>query len=196
MDFKYAWIVTMALGLSIVTVSAQADTTSLTKLLDAGQSLVCTYEKKEPNGKQSGTIYVAGRKIGGEIQVSSIEGTYLMNTLYTDGWQYIWGGPLGETQGMKIQVSALHAQGSPEATHGPDLNEDLDYQCKPWTVDASKFVLPSNVQFIDAAGMMPNTAMKSAATGGGGMDMHAMQCAACEQVPEEERAECKQALGC
>ena len=199
MKFKNKLSAVLLTSLSIIVVPAHADTTSLAKLFSTGQSVACTYEKTDENGKQAGTIYVANKKMRGQIEVSSSEGTYPMNILKTGDWQYMWGGPLGETQGMKMPVSAASSHQSPHAKHGPDINEDMNYQCKPWPADESKFVPPSNVQFMEMGNMMPAAAVMAQGevpANGAGMNMHTMQCSACEQAPEEAREQCRQALGC
>lgn len=180
-------------------VPAQAETTSLAALMGLGQSVECSYQKTDEDGTQSGTIYLAGGKMRGDLQITSSDGTYPMKMINDGSYQYLWGGPLGETQGMKMANTAGRSGRSPHGQHGPDMEEPMDYQCKPWAVDASLLQVPQDVQFMEMGQMMPAgmaEAMSGSGAPHGGMDMKAVHCAACDQAPAEEQAECRQMFGC
>ena len=196
--------ITFFLALITVSAPAYAETTSLSRLIGLGQSVQCAYQTTDENGAQSGTFYLANQKMRGEIQVTSREGTYPMNMLNDGTWQYMWGGPMGDNQGMKISTAAARSGHAPGGHQGPDVNKEMDYQCKPWSTDASKFELPRNVQFMEMGSIMPPgmadaMSQNMADTGNadaGGIDMHAIQCGACAQAPAEEQEQCRQVLGC
>ncbi len=177
--------------LQISSACAAPMNSSLAKLIAAGQSVACSYEKNDQGGLQKGTFYVAQNKMRGDMEVSQPgEGTFPMHMIHEGDWTYTWGGPLGEKQGMKINTAAVQAKRGPHA-QGPDLNEEISLDCQPWPVDASKFNPPADVQFNELGWGMLGT--PSAA---GGMDMQALRCSACDQAPPDARDQCRQALGC
>lgn len=189
MSFKNGIFALALLGALAVTAPAHAEMNSLARLLTLGQNQQCTYQKTDDDGTQSGTIYLADGKMRGEIQTAT---SGMMNMLREGDWQYMWGDALGAGQGIKMPASAANSGRNPQGQQqGPDFNEEMDMQCQAWSADASKFTLPADVQFMDLGAMMPGMG-----AAGGGMDMHALQCGACSQAPEAERAQCLQMMGC
>ena len=186
--FKTASFFLMAVLWQTSNASAEPMTSSLSKLIASGQSVVCTYQTSDANGSQKGTIYVTQNQMRGDIDVTSPDGTFPMHMIREGEWMYTWGGPMGEAQGMKMKVPPPGAAG-PGRTQGPDMNETINMDCNPWPVDANKFSMPSNVEFMDLGAAMGGM-------GAAGIDMKAIQCGACEQAPPEERDQCRQVLGC
>ena len=166
---------------------AETMASSLSGLAASGQTLTCTYEKSDADGVQKGTVYLGQNKMRGDFDVTSNEGSFPMHMISDGEWMHTWGGPMGEAQGMKMKVPPPGAAVGPG--QGPDMNEEMTMDCNPWPVDAGKFELPSNVQFMDFGSAMGGMGMA-------GMDMQAMQCAACDQAPPEEQDQCRQVLGC
>ena len=152
-------------------------------LIASGQSVACNFQKQDASGSQSGTVYVAQNKMRGEFNVSDpSSGNFLMHMINDGEYSYSWGGPFGENQGMKMKASA--GQGA-SRRQGPDLQEEMEFDCQPWTADAVQFTIPSNVQFMEMGGTP------------GIPDMRQLQCAACDGMTEgPERQQCQQALGC
>jgi hypothetical protein len=67
--------------------------------------------------------------------------------------QYMWP---DNGSGIGVKTSALGPSKGTEvasywlSTSVLAANAKVGYQCRPWSYDASKFVLPTNIQFIDA----------------------------------------------
>ena len=167
---------------------AEPMASSLQKLIASGQSVACSYETSDDQGSQKGTVYVAQDRMRGDFDVTTADGAFPMHMIREGEWMYTWGGPMGEAQGMKMKVPPPGAAGS-KRTQGPDMNKTIDMDCNPWPVDAGKFSLPSNVDFMDLGEAMGGM-------GAAGIDMKAMQCSACDRAPPEERDQCRQVLGC
>jgi hypothetical protein len=68
---------------------------------------------------------------------------------------FVWSG----NQGAKMDMKMLDQNADANQKGSVDLNQDVDYTCKDWTKDASKFVVPTTVTFVDIAAMM-NQQMK------------------------------------
>lgn len=167
--------------------SAETMTSSISELILAGQSVACSYEKTHEQGLQKGTFYVAGERVRGDMTVTDPTTREMpMHMLREGDWMYTWGDAMGG-QGMKMKASQ-RAPGGPSSA--PDVDEEMVMDCRPWPVDESKFVVPTDVQFMDMGGMMGLA---------GGMpqgDMSSSPCSACEFAPPEERQACLQALNC
>ena len=125
----------------------------------------------------------------GDFDVTTQEGSFPMHMIHEGEWSYMWGGPMGEGQGMKMKTPPPGAKA--RGPHGPDMNEEMNMDCRPWPIEAGKFSPPSNVEFHEMGGM----GMDSMGAPGG-VDMKALQCGACDQAPPESQEQCRQALGC
>ena len=186
--FKITFFFLPAVFFQASVAHAELTKSSMALLIASGQSVACTYQKQDADGSQKGTIYVAQDKMRGDIDVTGKDGTFPMHMIREGEWMYTWGGPMGDAQGMKMKVPPPGAAPAGHA-QGPDINEEMTMDCNPWPVDAGKFAMPSNVEFMDLGAAMGGM-------GAGGVDMKAMQCAACDQAPAEEQAQCRQVLGC
>jgi hypothetical protein len=183
---------------------------SFAQLLGMGQSLECTYEYNDGGNVSSGTMYMTngGESIRGDFNFTqSGAGAMQMHMIRDGGYNYMWGSQL--PQGMKMMVTdetkgqLFTGSDDPAAT----AINNTQYSCVPWREDASKFAVPTNVQFTDMTEMMESVKKMMGApkigeatrTGTGDTsgtpDIKAIQCAACDQVGAA-REQCRQALGC
>lgn len=172
---------------------------SMKDLVKLGKNYTCTYVQAEQDGiSTQGTVYVQGEKNfrgdftmmekGGKKQMSHMIGTETVSYMWADG----------ERQGMMIRLDKddedvfaddADDESEDEDDFGFDEDEDVKMNCKKWSPDQSVFTPPKNVEFIDFAAQMEGM-MKM--QGGDGS-----QCGVCDMAgTEEEKAECKKALGC
>ncbi len=163
---------------------------SFSRLLQSSQSLACTFARSDPLGSLSGTSYIAKGKMRGDFKTTqSGTAAVLMHVIHDKEWHYMWGGPFGENKGLKTRASQGGGYAPRGEKFGPDMDETLDLECKPWPPSAGKFQPPADVEFQELAPPLervPDAARTKAA-----------QCAACEQAPEgPARADCRQMLGC
>lgn len=166
---------------------AESTQNSMAALLASGQSVTCTYSKTDETPTQQGTIYVAEERLRADVTVTEADGTAMPVHMIREGeWMYTWGGPMGESQGMKMKAAGAAAPGH----QGPNMDEQMTMDCQPWTADNSKFQVPSGIEFHELGIGM------GIAAPNGAMDMSAIRCAACDQVPPDEQVQCKQVLGC
>jgi len=140
--------------LSVICVSpAFAESSSFTRLMAAGQNVECKFQKAD--GTQSGTIYVAGEKMHAEVLMvqHTDEPMHMIRDMEK---MYTWGGGMGEGQGiiMPANMQGGSFMGTPMPTSSANMDEEMDFDCKPWTADSSQFVPPSDVAFQDMEQMM------------------------------------------
>ena len=128
--------------------------TSLLDLVKMGKSVKCTYEYSDEEASSSGTTYVSGEKTRSESIIKTADGEEETAYTITDGnTMYFWSAK--DKQGIKMSVPEEdHEQDLdiPEAGETYQYNDQtlkMDYKCKPWIPDNSKFVAPSDVEFTD-----------------------------------------------
>ena len=150
---------------------------SLSRLLRSEQSLVCTFETEAG----SSTAYTAKGKMRGDFGTTHV--------IHDREWRYVWGGLLGEKKGLKVSASQTGALLPGGDKVGPDMDETVRFDCRPWQPDTSKFQPPLGVDFQEVAPPLERVPDAVA-------DKNA-RCAACDQAPEgSSRQECRQSLGC
>lgn len=188
---------------------AQADRMRSTaeRLMTSGKSMTCDYRSQKEGADHQGTLYFQQGKMRGDFRVTEPgSGTYDGHMVQDgSGWMYMWGGPMGENRGTKVRVDA-HKGRSGQRNEGFDTQEEMDLDCREWRPEASKFEVPSTVEFMDLSQMMGGAYAAMAGAGGAGSmqadgmqagDMQAMKCQICEQIPDESsRGECRRMMGC
>jgi hypothetical protein len=116
---------------------------TIKSLLTSGVPQSCTFTS-EKQASTSGTVYVSGGKMRGDFTTIN-EGQSMTGHLIIDsGYSYIWSDLL--TRGMKVALTEGQSS-TGSGTQGMDVNQTVGYTCKPWSVDESKFTLPSNITF-------------------------------------------------
>jgi hypothetical protein len=112
----------------------------------------CTVNQNMGGTDTQGTAYINQGMIRGEFntkfQTMNIDSTFIVR----DGFTYTWTSMLPNT-GFKSKVSTDVSYVNPNASASGsyDFNSELigDYDCQPWTVDMSKFVIPTNITFTE-----------------------------------------------
>lgn len=178
----------------------QTMSASFAQLMAMGQDYSCTFETTDDAGlKTNGTVYVAdqGRKMNGDFSMMNTDGTQTQTNMISDGeYTYVWSS--AQTQGFKMKVDPEDDTFFPtdeDANEqvGFDADQQADFNCQPWRPDNSKFVPPSNIEFVDFSAQMEvmqeQTEMMQQDDGA--------NCAICDQVPAgESRTQCLASLGC
>jgi len=159
---------------------------SLRDLLTAGVAQKCTFTAGEDDSN-TGIMYISNGKIRGEYS-TKIEGETQNLSMIVDGnTTYLWGGETEAGYKMTIDPSTtIKPEEKPSGLSFVDPDQNLNYNCTPWIVDASQFTLPSNIKFSDLSSMM------KPATTGGVVD----KCAACSFLTGDEKTQCLSALDC
>lgn len=153
-------------------------------MLTLGSTQQCSFSDDVGN---KGTVYVADKKIRGDFSTTVENNTTNGHMIVNENTAYLWID--GQTTGYEMSMDVVNkAAGTNINTASQiDLDKKIDYDCKSWNVDASVFILPTDIKFTDLS--------KLISPAGSGIDK-AKQCSACDQVPESAKAQCKTALGC
>ena len=153
---------------------------TIMSLFQMGKSMECTFVFSSNGVRGEG----AGFFDNGNARVDSLyrgtTSTPFASYMITDAAKkvmYAWTSIEGQSQGVMMAIpeessenpngstaSAMNGQGDVAAVT-PET--DVEYDCKPWTVDNSVFVPPSDVEFMDMTNMQKQ--MEDMQKGMGGM---------------------------
>ena len=81
------------------------------------------------------------------------------------------------------------------------IKEQMNYKCRPWIPDNSKFVVPTDIEFKDMTEMMQGFQETMPNIDMGEMEenvkkANAQLCEMCELLTGEDRDECRADAGC
>jgi hypothetical protein len=125
-------------------------TGTIRSLFSMTGNLKCLVRGSNPQGEAEGTVYVSGTSMRGDFTTKSGETMAVQSSMIKQGDSvYFWS---GENGGMASLSSAMKAEAG--ASSNVSLNDNVSYKCGAWTPDASKFVVPTSVNFIDIEAMM------------------------------------------
>jgi len=138
---------------------------SFRSLLALGKSTQCSFTSVRDGVTSSGTVYItASGDMRGDFTTEASGGTQTSSMILKDGYSYVWSG----NQGAKMNVESSASAGAGAGTNAQtqqsvDLDSQVDYDCRAWSVDQSKFTLPSGVNFLDIEAMMKGSAVPTGA---------------------------------
>ncbi len=165
---------------------------SFKDLLEQRTPASCTFEGAVETMDIKGTVYVGNGSIRGDYLMTGPQAPNGMEThMIMDGTSMRYWTSVS-TQGFKTAIDPNTMEPTKtDIAQTVNYNQDFEYNCSPWIVDASKFTPPSTVSFTDL-----NT--PATATGGNVMTgSKTQQCAACDLVPDASgKAQCKAAMQC
>ncbi|OGG03951.1 hypothetical protein A2W14_05805 [Candidatus Gottesmanbacteria bacterium RBG_16_37_8] len=165
--------------------------TSLKDLLTSGRPQKCTFTDTTDERNTQGITYVATGKVRGDFTSTDEGKTANMHMMIDGKTSFIWVD--GESRGFKMvfkpeDLDEEQITNTPNQAIDPD--KKIDFKCTSWSVDNSLFVPPSNVEFTDFSTMFP--------TAGPTKEGQTMPdpCAACNNLPQEAKDQCRTALKC
>lgn len=126
-----------------------AFTGSLADLVGRGGDWKCTFGAQGNGYSSTGTTYVSGGKMRSDFssKIQQVNQTVDSHMIQDGGFVYVWtslakqGFKAKATLGTKDASTQFQAQ-------GVNIDQKYNYNCAPWTVDASLFVLPKEVTFV------------------------------------------------
>ena len=127
---------------------------SFRSLLALGQNTMCSFTSVNESVTSSGTVYITSSgNMRGDFTSQMSAGTQTSSMIVKDGYSYVWSGSQGAKMNMTSSANANAGAGA-QTQQSVDLDAQVDYDCKAWSVDQSKFTLPSSVNFLDIEAMM------------------------------------------
>jgi hypothetical protein len=124
---------------------------TLRSLLARSGDVVCAVNSSVASGGGEGTVYISGGMMRGDFTLKSSNNASIESHMIKTGdTMYAWSG----SQGVKMEAKSPSATSSAQAQAAVNLDQSFSYECKTWTKDASKFVVPTSVNFIDLNAML------------------------------------------
>jgi hypothetical protein len=139
---------------TVVPTKTGQTTKSLMDLLSLGQNLRCTFDTTGTTGTSTkGTVYVSGTKIRGDFTITDKTGKEQQTSMIRVGdTNYVWGSTL--PNGIKMTLSLDKISGNTQASQYFNPSQKTNYNCLPWSVDATLFTPPSNIKFTDMTSLL------------------------------------------
>jgi hypothetical protein len=167
---------------------------SIKDLMKGGKSIDCTFNSTDAKQgiTQSGEFYLDGpnaRSRSETVITTNSTGQKTESYMIMEGgYGYSWSGADAKT-GYKINLNETQpaANAGSNTQNTEDLNQPINFDCRNWSVDNSKFDLPAGVKFTDISQMMKSLNVPTNTT-------KVNVCSICDQIPDAKiKAECQQA---
>lgn len=171
---------------------------SLRGLMALGQNIQCDFTSymEETGGSSAGTVYVGGGRVRGDFAMEQAGVTMDSHMIVKDEKIYTWTvspqGTFAHVLNLEAVEGAQGSSASAGSNEAVSLDERVDYSCRSWSVDESKFALPGGIEFQSMETMF-NAQLEASGSVSGSGD----QCAACAQILDANaKAQCLTALSC
>lgn len=136
---------------------------TLVSLLKLNKSLECTFQFKDSAIRGEGTGFFDGQKMRiDSMYQGDTNVVYTSNLIISDTDMYVWAKTeAGEFAFKMARPEDMSAQTTPTNNGQLRPQDPVNYSCKPWHVDGSVFVPPTNLTFMNMGDMLNQ--MKGAA---------------------------------
>lgn len=134
---------------------------SLAQLFGKGENIRCEFNSTIEGQSSSGVFYTDGERFRVDAVHTTSEGTITSNIINDGEYAYTWGDTPNGTIGIKTphtnmdtSVDSYGEFSAQDEGSYVDIDEQVTYDCDRWNVDASVFVPPSTIEFMDMETMM------------------------------------------
>jgi len=135
---------------STLEVSADAQIGSLRSLLSYTANTQCDVSTVAQGTSSTGTVYISGNSMRGDFSsTTATSGTIDSHMIKKGDIFHVWSGTNGA-----IMTTAEMSQADTQTDLSVSLDQEVNYTCSLWTVDATKFVVPTSVTFVDISTML------------------------------------------
>jgi hypothetical protein len=141
-----------------------SDRGSLADMFALGNNVRCEYSSTVEGEVSEGTFYTDGERFRVESTYTGTEETVTSNMINDGAFVYTWGNTPNGAMAIKMPVEETEVSNdeqvfmptNSDARSYVNMEEEVEYDCDRWNVDASLFVPPSDVEFTDMEAMMQN----------------------------------------
>ncbi len=124
---------------------------SIASFLGSSETKECTYSSNVGGTQISGTMYFADGQMRNNYSGTSEGKSQNGSMIISKESQYIWDN--ATKKGVKFAFNpdtpTSNTSNSGSGSQSVDVNQEYDFNCKDWTVDASQFTPPSDIAFQD-----------------------------------------------
>ena len=127
----------------------------LMELFQQGKSMECTFTYHDEDGSGEGTGFFDGERMRVSAMYEQEGMRFVSNIISDDTMMYVWGeSPQGDFA-LKMAVTEEDMMDiDDDLEDATVLDEEVEYDCREWSVDRSVFNPPANIQFMDMGAMM------------------------------------------
>lgn len=125
---------------------------TLLNVIGDGKARKCTFSATVENVTSNGTLYTDGKGRGlMEVQVADVGST---NVLALSDKVYGWTTAGGSTTGFTYTKAELEKMtsdagaDSQASSAASSANQPFDMKCTTWSIDITKFTVPTNINFM------------------------------------------------
>ena len=132
---------------------------SFVELMGMGKNISCEFShvSEETGGAVAGEMKISGEKLRGDFEMQQGNQVYVSHMIQDGDFLYTWSETPDGMFAMKMSASETESKTDESDFSRPvDMDNDVDYKCKPWVVSASAFAPPSDIEFMDTEQMMQN----------------------------------------
>lgn len=139
-------------AVTVVPVISNSKKIAFSEFMKKGGSYKCTvnqYLGVVGGPSTKGTTYINDKMVRAEYSTKIQDKDVSTNLIVKDGFTYMWSS-ISPTMGFKVKAVIHEATSSAVAASGSysfNASQIGDYDCQPWTTDASMFSLPTGVTF-------------------------------------------------
>jgi hypothetical protein len=126
---------------------------AFSEFMKQGGSYKCTVNQNIGGTESKGTTYMSEGMVRGEFVTVAQGMSMTASLIVRDGYTHSWTSMM-PTMGFKSKVvtsAPSDTEADTSGTYSFDGNQIGDYDCQPWTPDASMFALPSGTTFTEMA---------------------------------------------
>ncbi len=123
------------------------------KDLISQRNVRCEVSYPEQNGQ--GEVFVGDKKVRVDSSIKIAEKNVVSHMIQDGDFLYMWTEDSDMGTKMKFDTSLAQPAASAGKQQTANLDQKVDYECSNWSVDSSKFILPTNVKFSDLSSLLP-----------------------------------------
>jgi hypothetical protein len=121
---------------------------AFSEFIKKGGSYKCTVYQSVGGATTEGVTYFSNGKIRSEYN-TKVQGISVSTTLIVkDGYTYSWTSS-APTTGLKVKLASVSTGTGTSGSYSFNADKIGDYNCQPWTVDTTRFDLPTGVIFSE-----------------------------------------------
>ena len=128
---------------------------SLKNLLALGKTLECSFRTSDDGITTEGSAFFDSGKLRVDTMYTGASSSIDTSSLIISGdTMYTWSKTDAGEFAIKMPTAAVPATSAGTRKGEVSLQNNVQYDCKPWRVDGSVFVPPADLTFMDMSAMM------------------------------------------
>ncbi len=121
---------------------------SMNELVARGGNYECNFTHATDVSDSAGTVFISGKKMRGDfVSTTKVAANLKVESHMISDGEFMYNWSSAAPMGFKIAIAETTNATPTTGSQSLDYNQKLDYDCKAWTVDSSKFAIPAEIKF-------------------------------------------------